>query len=125
MVPTYDCLVHRKLTPVSSMVTPFTKDGSIVSYLINSFFNVLFCLYGLSFGVSVTSMFFFFVDMYNGMVLILKHELTQFDELNKSNDKNQSFDKPFRNIMLMLQDLARYGYEQKFHGSKQGISQAQ
>ncbi|XP_037026631.1 uncharacterized protein LOC119067637 [Bradysia coprophila] len=106
--PCYEFFFNGKLTLVSPMLLPYVNPNHIRGYLITSAYNIFVVTFSLTISIATSSLFFAFVDAYNGLVCLLEHDFGTFDVMCTKNESRRTYDVTFRNLMMKLMDLVRF-----------------
>ena len=105
--PIYDYLINGKLTPMSPLIFPFAMDGSLRSYWIGMFCNIVPPAWNVL-GIAATSCYFMMcVDVYGGLILLIENDFKKFDGMWTKRCNKKLRDAVFRNIMMSVMDLTR------------------
>lgn len=110
--PLYDFLFNGNLTLVCPLHLPLVDDTQLKGYLIESSVSVSIFVSacGVMHNYTFSLLFVVFVDVYYGMVYMMKDDLREFDTLCEINKQHTIPQRRamFRNITLEAMDLARY-----------------
>lgn len=112
VVPGYEYFVHGNLMLVSPMLVPFVDSTQIKGYIITTFYNLFAVSVCICICVAVSSLFFALVDSYDGLVSLIEYDFGVFDDLCEENTETSHVEL-FRNIIMKLMDLTRYGKQRK------------
>ncbi|KAG4079239.1 hypothetical protein HA402_006962 [Bradysia odoriphaga] len=108
--PLYDYIFNGKLTLVSPLLVPLIDWTNLRGYFITTGFNVFAVSYCLTVCIAVSSLFFAFVDAYDGMVSLIEKDFGAFSDICEKKQCSMAYDTAFRNIMIQLMDLARFSH---------------
>ncbi|XP_037030859.1 uncharacterized protein LOC119070557 [Bradysia coprophila] len=108
--PLYDFIFNGKSTLVSPLLVPLIDWTNLRGYFITTGFNVFAVSYCLTVCIAVSSLFFAFVDAYDGMVSLIDKDFGAFSEMCKIKQCGMAYDAVFQNIIIQLMDLARFSH---------------
>ncbi|XP_037041150.1 uncharacterized protein LOC119077891 [Bradysia coprophila] len=106
--PLYDYFFLGKLTLVSPLLLPCIDPTTVTGYIITTSFNVFLVSFCLNVCISTSALFFMLVDAYGGLVSLIEHDFSEFDEISKRKHVARNSDEKMRNIMMQLMDVSRF-----------------